>query len=464
MARDTTDFRPIESIDELVALSRRRQQAAREMAHRHRAREVRVLCRRQRPVPYGGERGIRALLEGMQATLGWEPILDAGPHHRPGRADRPGRDLAGARRPVRAFRRAAGDDPPDLPRGQCASGAGARDRRAARHPLPRPRRQPEMDARRNAENAEIALRDHDALHAEGRHQGPRHDVPHLHDPGEPRLLERGRHAPQDAGVAEAAAAVDGAVRQLALHRRPAERAAISWRGEIWRDTDNQRSGLLPFCFSPDFGFADYVEWALDVPMYFVIRDGRYHDMTHITFRQFMDGRGAQRDSRRRADDRRLGEPSLDAVSRCAAEALPGDARRRWRAVAAHLRPAGILGRAALRRRGARRRRDADRDWTYRRGAGDAQRRAGARHRRAVPRQPICARSRARCSISPASGSRTGRARTATAMTKRFPVDAGRGGGARHHQRRGNAQRLPYALGRLDRAGVSWSMPTRRAAR
>jgi glutamate--cysteine ligase len=63
----------------------------------------------------------------------------------------------------------------------------------------------------------------------------------------------------------------------------------SWRGEIWRDTDNQRSGLLPFCFSPEFGFADYVEWALDVPMYFVIRDGKYHDCTHVTFRQFMGG-------------------------------------------------------------------------------------------------------------------------------------------------------------------------------
>jgi glutamate--cysteine ligase len=48
--------------------------------------------------------------------------------------------------------------------------------------------------------------------------------------------------------------------------------------------------LKEFCFSPDFGFADYVEWALDVPMYFVIRDGRYHDMTHMTFRQFMAGK------------------------------------------------------------------------------------------------------------------------------------------------------------------------------
>ncbi|OWV84961.1 glutamate--cysteine ligase [Rhizobium sp. R72] len=64
---------------------------------------------------------------------------------------------------------------------------------------------------------------------------------------------------------------------------------LSWRGDIWRDTDNNRSGLLDFTFRDDFGFHDYVEWALDVPMYFVVRDGHYHDCTHITFRQFMNG-------------------------------------------------------------------------------------------------------------------------------------------------------------------------------
>ncbi|WP_337183365.1 glutamate--cysteine ligase [Shinella sp.] len=64
---------------------------------------------------------------------------------------------------------------------------------------------------------------------------------------------------------------------------------LSWRGDIWRDTDNNRAGLIPFAFAPDFGFIDYVEWALDVPMYFVVRDGKYHDCTHITFRQFMAG-------------------------------------------------------------------------------------------------------------------------------------------------------------------------------
>ncbi|MFC3073107.1 glutamate--cysteine ligase [Shinella pollutisoli] len=64
---------------------------------------------------------------------------------------------------------------------------------------------------------------------------------------------------------------------------------LSWRGDIWRDTDNNRAGLIPFAFAPDFGFEHYVEWALDVPMYFVVRDGRYHDCTHVTFRQFMAG-------------------------------------------------------------------------------------------------------------------------------------------------------------------------------
>ena len=64
---------------------------------------------------------------------------------------------------------------------------------------------------------------------------------------------------------------------------------LSWRGDIWRDTDNQRSGLLEFCFARDFGFFDYVEWALDVPMYFVIRNGEYIDMTRYTFRQFLTG-------------------------------------------------------------------------------------------------------------------------------------------------------------------------------
>ena len=64
---------------------------------------------------------------------------------------------------------------------------------------------------------------------------------------------------------------------------------LSWRCDIWRDVDNQRGGYHPFMLQTDFGFEKYVDWALDVPMYFIIRDSKYIDCTHITFRQFMDG-------------------------------------------------------------------------------------------------------------------------------------------------------------------------------
>jgi glutamate--cysteine ligase len=64
---------------------------------------------------------------------------------------------------------------------------------------------------------------------------------------------------------------------------------ISYRAEIWRDTDNQRSGPLPFAFDDGFGFEAYATWALDVPMYFIVRDGTYRDMTAWTFRQYLNG-------------------------------------------------------------------------------------------------------------------------------------------------------------------------------
>jgi glutamate--cysteine ligase len=61
----------------------------------------------------------------------------------------------------------------------------------------------------------------------------------------------------------------------------------SFREHIWTDTDKNRSGLLKFAFLPDVSFAHYVEYALDVPMYFIVRRGEYIDMTGLTFRQFL---------------------------------------------------------------------------------------------------------------------------------------------------------------------------------
>jgi glutamate--cysteine ligase len=63
----------------------------------------------------------------------------------------------------------------------------------------------------------------------------------------------------------------------------------SWRSRVWRDLDADRTGMLPFVFEDGFGFQRWVDYALDVPMYFVYRDGRYIDALGQSFRDFMKG-------------------------------------------------------------------------------------------------------------------------------------------------------------------------------
>jgi glutamate--cysteine ligase len=65
---------------------------------------------------------------------------------------------------------------------------------------------------------------------------------------------------------------------------------LSYRSHVWTDTDPYRTGQLPFVFDGSFGFERYVEWMLDVPMYFVKRDGRMIDAAGQSFRDFMAGR------------------------------------------------------------------------------------------------------------------------------------------------------------------------------
>ena len=64
----------------------------------------------------------------------------------------------------------------------------------------------------------------------------------------------------------------------------------SWRSRIWRGLDNSRTGMLPFAFDGDFGFQAYVDWVLDVPMYFVYRDGKYINALGQSFRDFLAGK------------------------------------------------------------------------------------------------------------------------------------------------------------------------------
>ena len=63
----------------------------------------------------------------------------------------------------------------------------------------------------------------------------------------------------------------------------------SFRSHIWSDTDPHRTGMLPFVFEDGFGYQRYAEYMLDVPMYFVFRDGKYIDAAGLSFRDFLDG-------------------------------------------------------------------------------------------------------------------------------------------------------------------------------
>jgi glutamate--cysteine ligase len=64
---------------------------------------------------------------------------------------------------------------------------------------------------------------------------------------------------------------------------------LSFRSHIWSDTDPHRTGMLPFVFEDGFGYERYAEYALDVPMYFVYRDGKYIDAAGQSFRDFLRG-------------------------------------------------------------------------------------------------------------------------------------------------------------------------------
>ena len=178
---------------------------------------------------------------------------------------------------------------------------------------------------------------------------------------------------------------------------------LSYRSHIWSDTDPARTGMLPFVFEDGFGYERYAEYMLDVPMYFVYREGRYIDAAGLSFRDFLKGElpvlPGELPTR----------PSLHRCPRGAAQDLPRDARGGWRAVEPDLRAAGLLGRAALRSGGARRGLGCGETLDDGRARGAAQRRAQTRARRADPRWRHAARYRGR-----GTGDRQCRARGARA--------------------------------------------------
>ena len=288
MARDTTDFRPIEGLDELVAYiaAGNKPRAQWRIGTEH--EKFPFYVDGNAPVAYEGERGIKALLEGMQRVLGWEPIVDAGnviglvePTGQGAISLEPGGqfELSGA--PVETIHQTCREGNAHLAQlREIAEPLGIRFLGLGGSPKWTLAETPRMPK-------------------------SRYDIMTRYMPkvGSHGLDMMYRTCTIQVNLDFESEADMRRKMQVSLKLQPLATALFSnspftegrpnglqsWRGEIWRDTDNNRAGMLEFCFSPDFGFADYVEWALDVPMYFVIRDERYHDMTHMTFRQFMAG-------------------------------------------------------------------------------------------------------------------------------------------------------------------------------
>ena len=288
MARDTTDFRPIEGKDELIeylaAGNKPREQWRIGTEHE----KFPFYVEGNRPVPYEGDRGIKALLEGMQDMLGWEPIIDAGniiglvePTGHGAISLEPGGqfELSGA--PVETLHQTCREGNAHLAQlREIAEPLGIRFLGLGGSPKWTLADTPRMPKSRydimTAYMPKVGSQGLDMMYRTSTIQV------NLDFDSEADMRRKMQVSLKLQPLATALFAnspfTDGKPNGLQ-----------SWRGEIWRDTDNQRSGLLDFCFSPQFGFVDYVDWALDVPMYFIIRDDRYYDVTHVTFRQFMDG-------------------------------------------------------------------------------------------------------------------------------------------------------------------------------
>ncbi len=241
------------------------------------------------PVPYQGERGIRALLEGMNARLGWERIEDGG--HLIGLYDANGGgaislepggqfELSGA--PLDT----AHDTAEELDRhlGHC---------RAVAAPLGIGFLSLGMSPKWTLAETPVMPKS-------------RYDIMKRYMP---RVGTRGldmmfRTATVQTNLDFRNEADMVAKMRVGLALQPAitglfanspftdgkPNGFLSARSEIWRHTDPARTGMLPFVFEPGMGFERYVDFALDVPMYFLKRGSTYLDVAGASFRDLLAGR------------------------------------------------------------------------------------------------------------------------------------------------------------------------------
>ena len=293
MARDTSDDRFIESRDDLVAwiAAGEKPRASWKLGTEHEKFPFRRAD--ASPVSYDGADGIRALLEGLGARNGWEPIFDgeaiiglADDHGGGAISLEPGGqfELSGA--PLDDVHGTAAELETHLadvaaigdPLGLGFSGLGTSPKWSlAETPvMPKSRYKIMMGYM-----PKVGTRGLDMMFRTSTVQV------NLDFSSEADMATKMR-----VGLALQPIATALFAASPFLDGRPS--GFLSTRSEIWRDTDRNRTGMLAQAFEPDFGYGSYVDWALDVPMYFVKRGATYHDVTGTTFRQFQAGALADR--------------------------------------------------------------------------------------------------------------------------------------------------------------------------
>ncbi len=288
MARDTSDTTPLTTRDELIAWFAEGEKPRARFAIGTEHEKVPFYRDGNRPVPYAGETGIRALLEGVGRETGWEPIEDAG--HLIG--------LAGAEGGAISLE----------PGGQFElSGAPLADVHATAAEL---RTHLEATAR-VADDLGIGFldlgmspkwtREETPVMPKSRYKIMAAYMPKVGSLGLDMML---RTATVQVNLDFASEADMVTKMRVALALQPVATALfanspftdgrpngfLSRRSEIWRDTDGDRTGMLPRAFEPGFGYESYVDWLLDMPMYFVKRGETYHDVSGASFRDLMAGK------------------------------------------------------------------------------------------------------------------------------------------------------------------------------
>jgi glutamate--cysteine ligase len=289
MARDIVDLTPIEGRNALVSWFEEGYSSESDFRIGTEHEKFPFYAADLTPVPYEGPQGIRMLLEGMQGLLGWDPIMEG--DHPIGLFDvtgggaislEPGGqfELSGA--PVATLHETATETAAHLAQvKQVADPLGIRFLGIGMSPLWSRAETPVMPKARYKIMREympkVGTRGLDMMFRTSTVQV------NLDFSSEADMVSKLRVSLALQPIATALFA-----NSPFTEGRPND--LLSMRSEIWRDTDNNRAGMMPFAFEDGFGFERYVDYALDVPMYFVKRGDTYHDVSGQSFRDLLDGK------------------------------------------------------------------------------------------------------------------------------------------------------------------------------